>query len=276
VYRQILVGYRHSDEGEDALVLGRTMARACEARMIVITAPGEHGENLAALARERQVDLIVLGTTHRGSVGRVFPGATVERLLGDPPCAIVVAPPGFARPMNGSTEWRPLSESAEGDVGMRVIGVGYDSTAASRAAIEAATELALRNGATLRVYSVARTYPHVPGASGDERGPGVPSEAELIRAQLHGIVASLPPAIRAQAVFLRGFAADELIEATRSGVDLLVLGSRRGGPLRRAFHKSVTATVMQHAGCPVLITPSAVVSSQPVWHSPDADPARRA
>lgn len=254
VYQRILVGFQDTDQGRDALAFGRALGRACGAETIVATAP-EKDRDIGALARERHADLVVLGSTHRGPVGRVVPGATVERLLGEPPCAVAVAPPGFGRPADGG--WHPLDGGDE-DAGMRVVGIGYDGTAAAGEALGLATELALRNGAALRVYTVARNYPHAPGASGDDRGPGVPTEAELLRERLHDAVADLPAEVRALPVFLRGFAADELIEAVHAGVDLLVLGSRGGGPVRRAFHRSVSSAVMHRARCPVLISPTGV------------------
>lgn len=39
---------------------------------------------------------------------------------------------------------------------------------------------------------------------------------------------------------------------------MLVLGSRRGGPVRRAMHGSVSGAVIQEAHCPVLISPAGV------------------
>jgi nucleotide-binding universal stress UspA family protein len=75
---------------------------------------------------------------------------------------------------------------------------------------------------------------------------------------LHEAVAGLPAEARALPVFLRGDAADELVKAGEAGVDLMVLGSRGGGPLRRRLHHSVTSTVMKEAGCPVLICPTGV------------------
>ena len=257
MYRRILVGYLDSTQGREALTLGTLLARASRAELVLATARTADGENLAQLARFHKADLVVVGSSHRGSVGRVLPGATVEHLLGDAPCAVAVAPPGFGRCEDGDSGWRPLSGDVE-DVGMRVIGVGYDGTQASSDALKTAAELAVPNGAALRVYTVARKYAHVPGASGDERGPGVPSEAEVLRAMLHEAVAELPSEARALPVFLRGFAADELLKAADMGVDLLVLGSRNGGPVRRKIHHSVTSTVMQEAQCPVLISPTGV------------------
>jgi nucleotide-binding universal stress UspA family protein len=257
MYRRILIGYQDSAEGRDALALGTILARANKAEVILGTARKEKGESLAQLAHDHKADLVVLGASHRGPVGRVVPGATVERLLGEAPCAIAVAPPGFGRHEDGDSGWHPLSGDLEA-AGMRVIGVGYDGTHASGEALKTAADLAIPNGAALRVFTVARRYAHVPGGDGDRRGPGVPTEAEVLRGMLHEAVAALPSETRALPVFLRGFAAEKLIEASEAGVDLLVLGSRGGGPLRRRLHHSVTSTVMQRAKSPVLISPIGV------------------
>ncbi len=262
MYQRVLVGYLDSEQGRGALALGRIFARADGAEMTVVTAPAEDGENLAQLALSHRADLVVVGSSHRGPLGRLVPGATVERLLGEAPCAVAVAPPGFGKPAPGADGWRPLSGRGE-EIGMRVIGVGYDGSDAALEALRAAADLALANGAALRVYTIARRYAHVPGASGDERGPGVPTEAEVLRGMLNDAVNDLAAATRALPVFLRGFAADELVDATKLGVDLLVLGSRRGGPLRRKLHHSVTSAVMQRTGCPVLISPTGVTAARP-------------
>lgn len=257
MYRRILIGYLDTDQGRDALALGTLLAQASRAELILATARTEDGESLAQLARRENADLVVLGSSHRGPIGRTFPGATIEHLLREAPCAIAVAPPNFGKRGDGDSGWRPLSGDAE-DAGMRVVGVGFDGTRASAEALKTAVELALPNGAALRVYSVARRYAHVPGGDGDNRGPGVPTEAEVLQGMLHEAVANLPSEARALPVFMRGFAAQQLVEACEAGVDLLVLGSRGGGPLRRRLHHSVTRTVMQDAKCPVLISPAGV------------------
>ncbi|HEX3239541.1 MAG TPA: universal stress protein [Solirubrobacterales bacterium] len=257
MYRKILVGYVDTAQGREALALGRILATASEAELKIITAPDDHGEDLAHLARAEEADLVVLGSTHRGPIGRVIPGATVERLLGHPPCAVAVAPPGFGRSEDGDSGWRPLSGDVD-DPGLRVIGVAYDGSGAAEEALKTAVDLAIPNRAALRVYTVARKFPHVPGANGDSRGPGVPTEAEVLRGMLHEAVAELPSEARALPVFMRGFADDMVIEAVETGVDLLVLGSRAGGPLRRKAHHSITSSVIQRACCPVLIAPSGI------------------
>lgn len=261
VYSRILVGYLDTEQGNDALKLGRIMARASRAELLVSTVSEADGRNLADLARTENADLVVLGSTHRGPLGRVVPGATVGHLLGEAPCAVAVAPPGFGRPADGDLGWRPLSGDTD-DVGMRVVGVGFDGSRAANRALDIATELALANGAALRVYAVAKRYAHPPAPDASGHVGGIPTEAESLREQLHEAVASLPPEARALPVFLRGIPAVELIAAAELGVDVLVLGSRSGGPIRRALHGSVSSAVLQGATCPVLISPIGVKAPQ--------------
>jgi nucleotide-binding universal stress UspA family protein len=262
MYGKILVGYQDTEQGRDALELGRVLAQANRAEMLIVTAPSEDGKDLAQLARTEGADLVVLGSTHHGPVGRVVPGSTVGRLLADAPCAVAVAPPGFGEHSEFEAEWRPFSGDLE-DVGLRVVGVGYDGTRAAGEALRIAAELAIPNSAALRVYTVAPKHAPLPGADNSGHTPGAPTETEVLRQALHDAVAELPPETRALPVFMRGFAANELIDAVKLGVDLLVLGSRRGGPLRRSFRHSVSNAVLAEARCPVLISPSGVRAPAP-------------
>lgn len=262
MFNRILVGYQDTEQGRDALELGRALAQVNRAELLLFTSPGEHGEDLGELARSEEVDLIVLGSTHRGAVGKVVPGATAERLLKNPPCAIAVAPAGFGRPADGGLGWRPLSGDAE-DAGMRVIGVGFDGSAAARKALDVAVDMAIPNGAALRVYAVAAKVE--PGALASQ-APGVPARAEALREQLHDAVAELPPEVRALPEFIWGLPATELIAAAGIGVDLMVLGARGGGPVRRALNGSVSSALLAESSCPVLIAPLHVEAPAALMH----------
>jgi nucleotide-binding universal stress UspA family protein len=255
VYRRILVGYQETEQGHDALALGRMLAKANDAELLLATVRAGEGDGLADQARSEKADLIVLGSTHRGPIGRVVPGATAERLLGEAPCAVAVAPAGFGRPADGDSGWRPLT--GDEDAALRVIGVGFDGTGAAQRALKIAAGLAVANGAALRVYTVApRTS--LPNASTEPQKPGAPTRAEILRERLHEAVALLPSEARALPVFLWGTPAIELVEATENGIDLMVLGSRLGGPMKRALNGSVSSAVIHAAKCPVLIMPTAV------------------
>ena len=53
------------------------------------------------LAEERGAALLVLGSSHHGAIGRIALGSTADRLLHGAPCAVAVAPVGFAERMRG-------------------------------------------------------------------------------------------------------------------------------------------------------------------------------
>jgi nucleotide-binding universal stress UspA family protein len=55
----------------------------------------------------------------------------------------------------------------------------------------------------------------------------------------------------------KGAAGPFLAERSES-LDLLVCGSRRYGPLRAVLLGSVTADVLSHAACPVVVVPRGV------------------
>lgn len=251
----VLVGYLDTERGRDALALGRILAEARGAALRVATLP--EGEALADAAREQGADLVVLGSTHRGPLGRIVPGTTMEHLLGGAPCAVAVAPPGFAGRADGASVWQPLDGGAE-DVGMRVVGVGYDGTPAARGALDLATEMAARNGAALRVYTVVRKVAPIVPEAPMTPPPAAPSELEVRREELRETVTRLPHEVRAQPVLLRGLAVAELAKAASLGVDLLVVGTHVRGHVGRLLHKSVAGELALEAPCPVLICPTRV------------------
>ena len=95
---------------------------------------------LTEFAKRERADVIVLGSTHREGLGRVLPGSVGERLLhGGAPCAVLVAPSGFA-----------AGERLEIDS----IGVGYDGRNEAGHAREVAAALAAELGASLETITV--------------------------------------------------------------------------------------------------------------------------
>ncbi len=152
-----------ASRGARALALGRIFARADGAEMTVVTAPDEDGENLAQLAlshrgrprRRRLLPPRPAGAADPGGDRRAPARRSAVRGGGRP------SPLRRARPRR---RWLAAAQRRGEDIGMRVIGVGYDGSDAALEALRSAADLALANGATLRVYTVARKYAHVPGA----------------------------------------------------------------------------------------------------------------
>jgi nucleotide-binding universal stress UspA family protein len=141
----------------------------------------------------------------------------------------------------------PAGYAAPGRI--RVIEVGFDGSAESRAALGLARDLALRAQATLRVIAVGAAAPSTDAPI--DRPVAHPHLEE----QLHDAVAQLPPELRALPVFARGEAAAQLLDRADEGVDLVVIGSRTYGPLRSVLLGSVSTMVIERAPCPVIVTP---------------------
>ncbi|HEX6115663.1 MAG TPA: universal stress protein [Solirubrobacterales bacterium] len=249
----IVVGVDHRPASEDALALGRLLAAATGARVVPATVSPSSGseddpppvadarrvessspaKGLHELAEAERAGIVVLGSTDRGTAGRIYPGSVAERLLSGAPCAIAVAPRGYAR--------------RETDR-LRVIEVGFDGSPESRHALGIARELALASGGTMRIFAAFETGP-------DELGPlGVEARDELAEA-LRAAVEEIPEEVRPLGRLVDGNPVEVLATQAEAGVDLLVLGSRSYGPLRAALLGGVSAKVLRRAPCPVLVVP---------------------
>jgi nucleotide-binding universal stress UspA family protein len=220
------------------------------ARTLVVPAASGAGA-LHEVAEREHASLIVLGSTHRGALGRVLPGSVGERLLAAGPCAVAVAPRGFA---------------GRAAPALGTLGVAWSEGPESERALAFAVELAERAGSALRLLSVVEPLGHGAPASPAAVGAwsGLEStfrgaeeeEAGERERQLSGIAARLSPRLEASFEVLRGFPAQRLIESS-AGLDLLVLGSRGYGPLRRVLLGSVSSPVLRESECPVIVVPRA-------------------
>ncbi len=206
-------------------------------------------EALCDLAKRESADAIVLGSTHRGPLGRIYPGSVAERLLHGAPCAVAVAPRGFDR--------------REGE--LRVLAVAFDGSPESLAALELASRLAEAAEAALRVISVHE--PFTPGtAAAAPMGVsdvGAVTQREAVEERLHQALTGLPSAVRAKGLVLKGPAAEQLLKETELGIDLLVMGSRGRGRLGRVLLGGVSAKVVRSAPCPVLVLPRGAADEHP-------------
>jgi nucleotide-binding universal stress UspA family protein len=134
----------------------------------------------------------------------------------------------------------------------RKILIGYDGSAASRKAFDAALNLAAKDGAELYVLSVARP---------PEVGDDVETEAviENSRQYHERLLQALQPAASARGVKAYfevgvGHAAEQIIyDADRHDVDLIVVGDRGRSKFARILLGSVSKQVTEHAQRPVLV-----------------------
>jgi nucleotide-binding universal stress UspA family protein len=195
---------------------------------------------LSELAEKGEGDLIVVGSPHRGTLGRVLVGSVATSLLHGATCPVAVAPRGYA---TGPRD-RPLE----------TIAVAYDGTDEAKAALHRAEQIALAAGAGLRLLTVVRPVQvtTIPGAAGYGYVPEIPPDPEKV---LSKGMASVSQKLHVEGQRLDGPPAKTLAIACEDDVDLIVTGSRGYGPAMRVFLGSVSTELTRTAPCPVMVTP---------------------
>jgi nucleotide-binding universal stress UspA family protein len=199
---------------------------------------GSPARELTLLAEDADVGVVVVGSTHQGAVGRVLIGSVGEKLLHGAPCAVAVAPVGFCETNH---------------FGSRPIGVGYTGSPESREALSWAESLARRLGSGLRLITAIREFnpAHPPGLV------GAPDYRTLVRDDVANAQAAAAEEIKdieVERLIVDGDPAEVLAEQGAE-LDLLVVGSRGYGPMRRALLGGVSGRIIRTAPCPVVVTP---------------------
>jgi nucleotide-binding universal stress UspA family protein len=216
--------------GED----DRTKTRVITAR----SAP----QGLLDLAESAPADALVVGSSHRGAIGRVLAGSVAERVLYGAPCPVAVAPVGLS-----NREHRRLS----------VVGCGFDGSDESWLAVRHADFLARRAGAALRLLAV---HEHELLFGMDAVPAGYdPSEISRdarmrLERKLDEAAASIK-GLEVQRYVLEGSALEALANAAENGIDLLVVGSRQYGPVRRVLLGGVSSGLVRASPSSVLVVP---------------------
>ena len=202
----------------------------------IATPDDSPGRALQRIARREHGDLIVVGSAHRGPVGRVLAGDVTAGTLHGALCPVLVAPRGYAEHLGELT----------------TIGVGFDGSPESRAAVDLAHAIAQAAGARMRVIGVLA--PPEPGNPFEGYHPDWDDHVRVKRAEaeerLQSVLAELGDIATGDVAF--GDPARELAyEAER--LDLLVIGSRGYGPVRRLMLGSTSHRLVREAACPVLV-----------------------
>jgi len=182
------------------------------------------GRGLHELAERQRTDLLVVGSTSRSLIGRVLIGDDTRDALNGAPCAVAVAPAGYA----------------QRSVSLREIGVGYDGSPESEHALALARALANELGAKVSAFEAVSFAFDDPGA-----GEAIDQLVKDARERIAALGDVEPHAAY-------GVAAEELALYGAS-VDLLIVGSRGYGPIGRLVHGSTSQRLARTARCPLLV-----------------------
>jgi nucleotide-binding universal stress UspA family protein len=279
VFKRIVVGYAGDQAGRDAVVLAAKLASLWDAKLTVAfpyhplfaamsgdvaeeqvrdelhALLGDHPALATAryhwstgswpiralheLAAYEDADLIAFGAAH-GRLQQRHVGL-MERMVHGAPCAVAVAPDGYAEQQHGE---------------LLRVGVGFADTAEGRAALALGRELAERSGESARVVAGSGLSATLAGyASLAVSLPAIEDEmCEEMKSAVGRVARELDAGHDLRQDVRRGDPSRVLVDASRE-LDVLILGSRAYGPLRCALLGTVSAEVMRAAHCPVLVLP---------------------
>jgi nucleotide-binding universal stress UspA family protein len=197
---------------------------------------GGAAEEIVALAEEIGVGLIAVGSRGRGRIRRLLMGSVSDAVVRHAYCPVIVV------------RWKPVVFPAK-------MLLATDGSEEARLALQTAADLSERTGSELHVVHVGE----VPLVYHPERhGYRIQYERdekearELLETQVAGIKAAAATVAQEH---LRMGKADEhiVVLAEELGADLIVMGSRGLGGVKRALMGSVSDSVVRHAHCPVLV-----------------------
>jgi nucleotide-binding universal stress UspA family protein len=216
------------------------LARRWETTTRVIE--GEPREEIPRVAEESGADLIVVGARGLSAVKGWLLGSVSTAVVHHAPCPVLV--------VKGRSP------------GLRKAILAVDGSPDSMAAVQFFASLALEPSLAIRLVGVAEP-PHLPIAAPELLGAPLQSALEELRQarqlRLHGVlsklVAELEPRVADighRAIF--GHPAEEIVAAAgEAGADLVVVGARGLGPVKRLALGSVSERVLHHASCSVLV-----------------------
>lgn len=238
--------WRGSNADYDEVERERSLALLAQARdeagvktdMRCLGAPSP-GRGLHVLAEEVGADLIIVGSCRRGLIGRVLIGDDTRAALNGAPCAVAIAPAGYA----------------EAPRLMREIGVAYNASQESEHALALARALASEYDAKLSAFEAVSLPAY--GFAG-----GMPAlTGEAIDGMVHDAYRRIETLDGVEPHAAYGRPSEELGLYSAS-LDLLVVGSRDYGPAGRLVHGSTSQQLARSARCPLLVLTRAARSAQ--------------
>lgn len=188
------------------------------------------GRGLHEIAEAIGADLLVVGSSRRGLLGRIRLADDTRAALNGATCAIAVAPAGY---------------SAEPPAVMGEIGVGYDGSPESKQALATARNFASETGAKLSALQAVAVPSYVFHGRTAVDGDVIKEVVDEARGQIAAF-----DGIEAHSTY--GDPGEELTLYSAS-LDLLILGSRSYGPLGRLVHGSTSQQLARTARCPLLV-----------------------
>ena len=197
---------------------------------------GDAAQEIVNIAEELKVDLIAVGSRGRSQIKRALMSSVSDSVVRHAHCPVLVA------------RRKPLILPA------RILVATDGSEEATLAAMTAA-ELAHRTYSELHLVRVADTYSSYYVKHEPRLAENLQQRAqEVLDDQVKGIEQSGGEVTRKHVRVSRWHPSEGIVRiAEEIKADLVVMGSRGLGGIRRALMGSVSDSVVRHAHCPVLV-----------------------
>ncbi|MGO8904427.1 MAG: universal stress protein [Solirubrobacteraceae bacterium] len=241
---KLTLAYVRSDEvaedlGDSNKLLDRERIEAGVKAELLSVVSASPGRGLHQQAEKQGADLLVVGSCRHGALGRAMLGDDTRAALNGAPCAIAIASVGYAE------RRAPIAK----------VGVGYNGSPESDAALAVARALAAPTGATVHALEVV-SIPSL--AYGGLMAPAIGESIDALLQEASSRMAQLSD-VEGHAVY--GLTGEELA-AFGDEVDILVVGSRGYGPVRRLVLGTTSDYLERHARCPLLVLPRVASTAQ--------------
>lgn len=194
---------------------------------------GRAAQEMVSLAEELGVGLVAMGSRGRGRIRRLAMGSVSDSVVRHAHCPVTVV------------RWKPVVFPA------RIL-LATDGSEEAALAAQTAADLARRTDSELHAVTVTAENPYY--------NVGTTEEVERIRQEAQKVLDEQMQKVEevgasVARAHLRVGAVDEeiVLLAEEEGTDLIVLGSRGLGGVRRALLGSVSDSVVRHAHCPVMV-----------------------
>jgi sulfide:quinone oxidoreductase len=220
-------------EAEEAVERGLAAAADVPHVGRLVAAAATPAAGLHEIARAERADLLVVGTSERRRIAGTQPGSVTEHVLHHSPCPVAVVPP------------------SDRDPTLRRIGVAMDEREPARAALSEALALAGRVPDEVEEIVVLHAQPPEPMFV--RPGMELPSTAAVqtpdwLLSLVEALEAPVPVRIQTEPGGASG-----MVASRAADLDLLLMGSRDRGAVRRLVMGSVSTSVVRQAACPVIV-----------------------
>jgi nucleotide-binding universal stress UspA family protein len=197
---------------------------------------GDAAQEIVNLAEELKAGLIVVGSRGTSRIKRALIGSVSDSVVRHAHCPVLVA------------RWKPLIFP------VRIL-VATDGSEEATLAAKTAAELAHRTYSELHIMSVANAY----SSSDDAHKAGSVENfwqraQDVLDDQVNEVEQSGREVARTHVRVSQRHPSDEIVRvAEEIGTDLIIMGSRGLGGIRRALIGSISDSVVRYAHCPVLV-----------------------